>query len=312
MASRLGPACALRPGSHVARDHRVGGSKVLGRRIGWRRHGPIQTYSRTKITLTAVIALAAIGCCGLLYDISILLSRIHDGPVRDQRLAFLHKLRHGPQELQLPHKPPRHEKNADTDPDGEQHRDHCTAHPTDRDNPQGIVWQWLLQHRCNTGFLGNDLGTSAILPESRPAGQSSSLGPVSVESAFENDCLALITYAITRCLPPMKGIRISNFPGLIRSGVNRFEVRADVVSGRFAVPACTVEFNPIHVLPRFPQWWFRIHSRGGRLCHVRGFYLSKSAWRAVKISKTRYSSAVEVEFRGSAPTDALAPARSSI
>jgi hypothetical protein len=37
----------------------------------------------------------------------------------------------------------------------------------------------------------------------------------------------------------------------------------------------------------------------------------KSAWRA-KISKTRYSSAVEVEFRGSAPTDALAPARSSI
>ena len=40
--------------------------------------------------LTAVIALAAIGCCGLLYNISILLSRIHDdmpGPVRDQRLA---------------------------------------------------------------------------------------------------------------------------------------------------------------------------------------------------------------------------------
>jgi hypothetical protein len=102
--------------------------------------------------LTAVIALAAIGCCGLLYDISILLSRIHDdmpGPVRDQRLAFLHKLRHGPQELQLPHKPPRHEKNADTDPDGEQHRDHCTAHPTDRDNPQGIVWQWLLQRRLS-------------------------------------------------------------------------------------------------------------------------------------------------------------------
>jgi hypothetical protein len=62
---------------------------------------------------------------------------------------FLHKLRHGPQELQLPHKPPRHEKNADTDPDGEQHRDHCTAHPTDRDNPQGIVWQWLLQRRLS-------------------------------------------------------------------------------------------------------------------------------------------------------------------
>ena len=40
--------------------------------------------------LTAVIALAAIGCCGLLCDISILLSHIHDdmpGPVRDQRLA---------------------------------------------------------------------------------------------------------------------------------------------------------------------------------------------------------------------------------
>jgi hypothetical protein len=34
----------------------------------------------------------------------------------------------------------------------------------------------------------------------------------------------------------MKGIRISNFPGLIRSGVNRFEVRADVVSGRFCRP----------------------------------------------------------------------------
>jgi hypothetical protein len=45
--------------------------------------------------------------------------------------------------------PPRHEKNADTDPDGEQHRDHCTAHPTDRDNPQGIVWQWLLQRRLS-------------------------------------------------------------------------------------------------------------------------------------------------------------------
>jgi hypothetical protein len=38
--------------------------------------------------LTAVIALAAIGCCGLLYDISILLSRIHDdmpGPVRERQ-----------------------------------------------------------------------------------------------------------------------------------------------------------------------------------------------------------------------------------
>src|SRR2546430_6439801 len=37
--------------------------------------------------LTAVIALAAIGCCGLLYDISILLSRIHHDmpdPVRDE------------------------------------------------------------------------------------------------------------------------------------------------------------------------------------------------------------------------------------
>jgi hypothetical protein len=44
---------------------------------------------------------------------------------------FLHKLRHGPQELQLPHKPPRHEKNADTDPDGEQHREHRTTHPVE-------------------------------------------------------------------------------------------------------------------------------------------------------------------------------------
>jgi len=47
-------------------------------------------HSDSDTPLTAVIALAAIGCCGLLYNISILLSRIHDdmpGPVRDQRLA---------------------------------------------------------------------------------------------------------------------------------------------------------------------------------------------------------------------------------
>jgi hypothetical protein len=37
----------------------------------------------------------------------------------------------GQQELQLPHKPPHHEKNADTDPDGEQHREHRTAHPAE-------------------------------------------------------------------------------------------------------------------------------------------------------------------------------------
>ena len=42
--------------------------------------------------------------------------------------TILNKLRHGPQELQLPHKPPRHEKNAGTDPDGEQHREYRTAH----------------------------------------------------------------------------------------------------------------------------------------------------------------------------------------
>ena len=34
-----------------------------------------------------------------------------------------------PQELQLPQKPPRHEKNAGTDPDGEQHSEPCTDHP---------------------------------------------------------------------------------------------------------------------------------------------------------------------------------------
>jgi hypothetical protein len=34
----------------------------------------------------------------------------------------------GLQKLQLPHQPPRHEKNADTDSDGEQHIDHCTTH----------------------------------------------------------------------------------------------------------------------------------------------------------------------------------------
>jgi hypothetical protein len=38
---------------------------------------------------------------------------------------------HGPQKLQPPHKPPRHEKNADTNSDGEQHREHCTAHPAE-------------------------------------------------------------------------------------------------------------------------------------------------------------------------------------
>jgi hypothetical protein len=34
-----------------------------------------------------------------------------------------------PQKLQLPQKPPRHEKNAGTDPDCEQHSEHCTDHP---------------------------------------------------------------------------------------------------------------------------------------------------------------------------------------
>jgi hypothetical protein len=38
---------------------------------------------------------------------------------------------HRPQELQLSHKPPRHEKDADTDPDGEQHSEHRTTHPVD-------------------------------------------------------------------------------------------------------------------------------------------------------------------------------------
>jgi hypothetical protein len=38
---------------------------------------------------------------------------------------------HRPQKLQLPHQPPRHEKNADIDPDGEQHFDHCTTHPVE-------------------------------------------------------------------------------------------------------------------------------------------------------------------------------------
>jgi hypothetical protein len=42
---------------------------------------------------------------------------------------LLNKLQHGPQELQLPHKPPRHNKNDDTDSGGEQHREHRTAHP---------------------------------------------------------------------------------------------------------------------------------------------------------------------------------------
>ena len=39
--------------------------------------------------------------------------------------------RHRRQKLQLPHQPPRHEKNADTDPYGEQHIDHCTTHPVE-------------------------------------------------------------------------------------------------------------------------------------------------------------------------------------
>jgi hypothetical protein len=33
------------------------------------------------------------------------------------------------QKLQLPHDPPRHEKNADTEPDGEQHSEHRANHP---------------------------------------------------------------------------------------------------------------------------------------------------------------------------------------
>ena len=51
----------------------------------------------------------------------------------------------------------------------------------------------------------------------------------------------------------MKGIRFSNLPGLIRSGLNSCEGRADVVSCRFAVRTGTVHFNPIHDLSRF-QW----------------------------------------------------------
>jgi hypothetical protein len=52
-------------------------------------------------------------------------------------LDFLHKLRHGPQELQLPHKPPRHEKNADTDPDGEQRSASKAAHNCPPNSPTG-------------------------------------------------------------------------------------------------------------------------------------------------------------------------------
>src|ERR1700688_3462828 len=44
---------------------------------------------------------------------------------------LLDKLRHRPQKLQLSNQPPRHEKNADTDPDGEQHKEHCTTHPVE-------------------------------------------------------------------------------------------------------------------------------------------------------------------------------------
>jgi hypothetical protein len=41
---------------------------------------------------------------------------------------LLAKLRHRPQKLQLPHHPPRHEKNAGTDSDGYQHGEHGTNH----------------------------------------------------------------------------------------------------------------------------------------------------------------------------------------
>jgi hypothetical protein len=43
----------------------------------------------------------------------------------------LDKLRHRLQRLQLPHQPPRHEKNADTNPDREQHKENCTTHPVE-------------------------------------------------------------------------------------------------------------------------------------------------------------------------------------
>jgi len=45
--------------------------------------------------------------------------------------AASNRAAHGPQELQLPHKPPRHDKNAHTDSGGEQHRENRTAHPTE-------------------------------------------------------------------------------------------------------------------------------------------------------------------------------------
>jgi hypothetical protein len=49
---------------------------------------------------------------------------------------LLNKLRHGPQKLQLPHKPPHHDKNADTDSEGEQHGHHRAAHPA---NPAAAI-----------------------------------------------------------------------------------------------------------------------------------------------------------------------------
>jgi hypothetical protein len=77
---------------------------------------------------------------------------------------LLNKLRQWPQELQLSHKPPRHEKNADTDPDGEQHRITVPLIPPIETIRKASFGNGF----CNAGFLGNDLGTH--LPESRPAG----------------------------------------------------------------------------------------------------------------------------------------------
>jgi hypothetical protein len=72
--------------------------------------------------------------CGRAQSLPFLLARRIEPdalPFSFSQSATIIWLRHRPQKLQLPHQPPRHEKNADTDPDGEQHIDHCTSHPVE-------------------------------------------------------------------------------------------------------------------------------------------------------------------------------------
>ncbi|MGO9235884.1 MAG: hypothetical protein ACLP4V_18100 [Methylocella sp.] len=69
---------------------------------------------------------------------------------------------HRPQELQLSHKPPRHEENADTDRDAEQHSEHrSTAHPADPPPPLLVILTGQILDR----YSRSRIASGTALPE---------------------------------------------------------------------------------------------------------------------------------------------------